>query len=422
MSHLSLYLPAFAADYAGVCSSLFDLDLLVVVVDAACCTRNYVDYDEPRWSRTKTPTLCAQLRSMDVVMGDERSLINKVAQAAHELAPRGIAILGSPVPAITGMDLLGLAREIEAETGLSSLGFATTGFASYERGINLAHQGLMKKFCRTKDQPRKNFFDAAQKTGKQKEANVICTSISQLSPATTVNILGLTPLDFGADGADSDLHNILTQAGLTVGSSWGMGLTFETLSSSPAADVNLVVSTGAIPTAQLMERSFKIPYVIGIPCVGTQASFVIAALQRTAATGVSTIACIPPEPGSDSCGNTNDPKPSKGILIVGDWVCAASLKSALRGQGCQEHIAIASFFGPQPSFAEAGDLALADEGSLQKLIEDNAYRLVIGDPLLDRLPAMHQRHLLRLAHPAVSSDLFSQEIPRYFAENVIKNL
>lgn len=422
MPRLSLYLPAFAADYAGVCSSLFDLDLLVVVIDAACCTRNYVDYDEPRWSRTKTPTLCAQLRSMDVVMGDERSLITKVVQAARELTPQGIAVLGSPVPAITGMDLAGLAREIEAETGLSSLGFATTGFASYERGINLAHQGLIKKFCHTKDQPSKNFFDTTQKTRKQKEASAVCTSVPSFSSATTVNILGLTPLDFGADNVEGDLRDILTQAGLSVRSSWGMGLTLETLSSSPAADVNLVVSTGAILAAQLMERSFKIPYVIGIPCVGTQASLVVAALRRTAATGVSTIACRPPESGSAYCDNASSSKPSKGILIVGDWVCAASLRSALRGEGCQEHIAIASFFGPRPSFTEAEDNALADERSLQNLIKDNAYRLVIGDPLLEHLPAMHQHRLLRLAHPAVSSDLFSQEIPQYFAKNVIKDL
>ena len=47
MARLSLFLPSFAADYSGVCSCLFDLDALVVVADAACCTRNYIDYDEP---------------------------------------------------------------------------------------------------------------------------------------------------------------------------------------------------------------------------------------------------------------------------------------------------------------------------------------------------------------------------------------
>ena len=108
MARLSLFLPSFAADYSGVCSCLFDLDALVVVADAACCTRNYIDYDEPRWSRGKTTTLCAQLRTLDVVMGDEAKTVAKVAAAARELEPRMVALLGSPVPAITGMDWLGL--------------------------------------------------------------------------------------------------------------------------------------------------------------------------------------------------------------------------------------------------------------------------------------------------------------------------
>ena len=94
MARLSLFLPSFAADYSGVCSCLFDLDALVVVADAACCTRNYIDYDEPRWSRGKTTTLCAQLRTLDVVMGDEAKTVAKVAAAARELEPRMVALLG----------------------------------------------------------------------------------------------------------------------------------------------------------------------------------------------------------------------------------------------------------------------------------------------------------------------------------------
>lgn len=142
MARLSLYLPSFAADYSGVCSCLFDLDFLVVINDAACCTRNYIDYDEPRWSRDKATALCAKLRTMDVVMGDEAKTLAKVKAAAREMRPCGIALLGSPVPAITGMDMDGMAREVEDATGIPSLGFPTTGFSTYERGVGLALRGL----------------------------------------------------------------------------------------------------------------------------------------------------------------------------------------------------------------------------------------------------------------------------------------
>ena len=107
MSRLSLFLPSFAADYSGVCSCLFDLDFLVVMNDAACCTRNYVDYDEPRWSRGKVTTLCSQLRTLDVVMGDEAGTIAKIVDAARSTSPRGIAVLGSGLDILDGTVIKG---------------------------------------------------------------------------------------------------------------------------------------------------------------------------------------------------------------------------------------------------------------------------------------------------------------------------
>ena len=46
MRQLSVYLPPLAGDYSGVCSALFDYNCLILIQDAACCTRNYVDYDD----------------------------------------------------------------------------------------------------------------------------------------------------------------------------------------------------------------------------------------------------------------------------------------------------------------------------------------------------------------------------------------
>jgi hypothetical protein len=50
MEQLSIYLPPFAGDYSGVCSALYDLNCVIIIDDASCCTRNYVSYDEPRWT------------------------------------------------------------------------------------------------------------------------------------------------------------------------------------------------------------------------------------------------------------------------------------------------------------------------------------------------------------------------------------
>ena len=234
MARLSLFLPSFAADYSGVCSCLFDLDALVVVADAACCTRNYIDYDEPRWSRGKTTTLCAQLRTLDVVMGDEAKTVAKVAAAARELEPRMVALLGSPVPAITGMDFRGMAHDIEDATGVPALGFATTGFATYESGLDLAHRGLAERFGPAGDGMLRGGGDgrpalalpASPTADRRPEGTGLCELAASLErPA--VNVLGLTPLDFGGGPNAEDLRECLDGAGLAVNATWCMGLSLE---------------------------------------------------------------------------------------------------------------------------------------------------------------------------------------------------
>ena len=86
MGRLSIYIPPFAGDYSGVCSALYDFNCLIVLCDANCCTKNYIDYDEPRWSRGKTTTLCAQLRTMEVTLGDDSRILRQTAEAAQALA------------------------------------------------------------------------------------------------------------------------------------------------------------------------------------------------------------------------------------------------------------------------------------------------------------------------------------------------
>lgn len=94
MGKLSIYLPPFAGDYAGACSALFDFSCLIVLCDAACCTKNYIDYDEPRWSRDKTTTLCAQLRTLEVTLGDDRRILRQAAEAAQAQRPDFVARRG----------------------------------------------------------------------------------------------------------------------------------------------------------------------------------------------------------------------------------------------------------------------------------------------------------------------------------------
>lgn len=430
LSRLSLFLPSFAADYSGVCSCLFDLDFLVVMNDAACCTRNYVDYDEPRWSREKATTLCSQLRALDVIMGDEAGTIAKIVDAAHSTSPRGIAVLGSPVPAITGMDTSGMAKEVEALTGIPSIGFATTGFATYEQGIDRACHGLLKKFCAPpENRPRTHRPGEPCEGGGHEQPTLP-------APKPRVNVLGITPLDFGTVGTDRDLESWLQNEGFEVGACWCMGFSAEDVRQTPSADVNLVVSAGALKAATTAEALFGMPFVVGLPIAGKQAAHVAASLRQAAASGSSAYALVgsadteralegmraDANGGCRTLAGASSSKANESMLIAGDWVCASSLRSALRLEGWPGNITVASLFGKRPAFAESKDAAIACERQLVDLVRNGNFSTIIGDPLLERIPGTRASRHVRLAHPALSSNLFETEVPRYLTTGISKLL
>ena len=371
MGALSIYLPTFAGDYAGVCSVLYDFNCLIILCDANCCTKNYIDYDEPRWSRDKTTTLCAQLRTMEVTLGDDRRILRQTAEAARALRPDFIALLGSPVPAIVGMDMDGMAREVEAQTGIPALGFDTTGFSSYRRGVELALLSLFRRFA-------------------DREAPKVPRS---------VNLLGVTPLDFGATGNAEALRAAVVRAGFTPLCSFAMDCTLDQVRRSPGAAVNLVVSAAGLPLAREMARVWGVPYVAAVPVGGDGPRRIGALLERALSSDISQLPADRP-PESDR----------PGILLVGDQITAHSIRLALRGMGERRAIHVGSFFGLDPALAAPGDLRLDREADLIRALGGGRYAALIGDPLLARIPGTAP-DLLPLPHPAVSGPLHWDEVP-----------
>lgn len=236
MGKLCVKLPPFSPDYSGVCSAIFDLNCVAVIHDASGCTGNYTGYDEPRWYGSKTAIFCSGLREIDAILGDDEKMIQKVLDAAESLHPELIVLIGSPVPMVIGTDMKGIAADIEARTGIPCLGFDTTGTRYYSDGIAQACLALMERFTQTPERKIPN----------------------------GVNLLGLTPLDFGS-GAASDLKAALAQNSLELVSSFCDGLTMEAVQKAAQASLNLVVSQSGLRPARYLEKRFGIPFLVQIP-------------------------------------------------------------------------------------------------------------------------------------------------------------
>lgn len=375
MSSLSVFLPPFASDYSGVCSALFDFDSLIAINDAHCCTGTYVHFDEPRWALRQRPTLCAMLRDIDAVFGNDEKVIAQVTEAAKQLNPDFAAVLGSPVPAIIGMDIEGIAAEIEMRWGKPVLGFSTTGFAYYDKGVSMALHALVRRFTVKPKQPAQGF----------------------------VNLLGITPLDFGTSDIVSPLCSFLEAHNLSAGSRFCMGIDLQQVCRAGEAAASLVVSASGLQAAKYLNARFGIPFLAGYPMGKRHSENLMMRLS-------SAINRKPLE-RKDAPQTAGQPA----VLILWDQVLAVSLREALRLSGIRTPICVGSFFAMDSDLCESGDIHIQSEAHLASLLDSGQYCGVIGDPLLKRLPAMQHISLYPIVHPAVSSRLHWEETPAFDA-------
>ncbi|MBR3841996.1 MAG: hypothetical protein IKM38_01825 [Christensenellaceae bacterium] len=138
MSRLSMVLPNLTPDEGGAASALLPLGGLIVIHDAAGCLENYILFDEPRWFGSDAMLYTSRLSQMEAILGGDEQLVSGITEAAEKMQPKFIAIIGSPVPALIGMDLDSTAMIVEAETGIPSFAVNTSGFYSYEKGVEEA--------------------------------------------------------------------------------------------------------------------------------------------------------------------------------------------------------------------------------------------------------------------------------------------
>lgn len=236
-------IPIYTADVSGVCSALYELGGMTVMHDPSGCNSTYNTHDEIRWYDQDSLIFISGLTEIDAIMGNDQKFINDIEHAARELHPEFIALAGSPIPFMTGTDFPAIAQVIENETGIPTFSIPTNGMNDYVYGAGIALEEIAKRFVNVP-------------AGKQEKNR--CTS-------RNVNLLGVTPLDFGPREKVDILKANLQKYGWSVSSTWAMGDDLDTLKKAGEADVNLVVSAVGLRAAKVLWEKCNIPYVIGTP-------------------------------------------------------------------------------------------------------------------------------------------------------------
>ncbi|MCR4775933.1 MAG: nitrogenase molybdenum-iron protein [Saccharofermentans sp.] len=224
MKGLRKVLTPFAPDQSGAVSVLYGLGGLIVIIDAGGCTGNICGFDEPRWQNVRSAVFSAGLRDMDAILGRDKLLVSKIADACKKIDASFVALIGTPVPATIATDYKALKRMLEKEISLPVLTIATDGMRLYDEGEALAYKALADEFI--------------SKDG----------SLDEIT-------LGRTPLTYGSDFADitlEDYRKIGPSTKVTAASASGveaakrLGIPYETFSSI-AADL-----AGSIPSGKVL--------------------------------------------------------------------------------------------------------------------------------------------------------------------------
>ena len=380
------------------------------------------------------------MRTLEAVLGDEERIVEQTADGVHELGVSCAALLGTPVPAVTGMNLPGIACDVEERAGVPVLGIETCGFETYERGASRAFKALVSRFAR---------------------ASEAAATRDETAPLR-VNVLGLTAQDFMGEADMQACLGWLQEAGLEIAFSTAGSYTLDDVAAAGQVDASVVVAWSGLAVARELQQRCGVPYVVGRPWCAEDAR-VLAKLVRKAASGetqsdplcmwskereattdvggaamgtpktthdvttsaaeavniaatsMSKPACSASadEAIHETVGPTlADAAPSP-ILLLGEQVAMCSLRehvrAALAQAGLSAPVVVATRFSADPTLAEPGNLFEVGERELIAWVRKNPGFAWVGDPLFERIPAFAGRSAAMLPHEATSSTLYADQ-------------
>ena len=367
-------LSTYTADVSGVCSALYEMGGLTVMHDASGCNSTYNTHDEPRWYTMPSRIYISGLTEMEAMLGDEEKLLHDLVEGIRELKPRFCAVAGTPIPAMMGADLPGIARAAERRTGVPCFGFQTTGMQSYVTGASMAFEAVARRFSPAL--PR--------------------------AEGLSVNLLGVTPLDFSVVGNVEALRALFAENGIPVRSCWAMGSSWEELMEAGRASVNLVLSSAGLRLAQFFREKYGAPYVVGIPMGEALTARYLSAVREAAQTGE----CRFPAKGAEIPGEG-------GALIIGEAVWAASMRRAYELFTGKPARVLCPLELDGETLAP-GDLRETGEREIAAAMQ--GADLVIADPIY-RFVLPNGIPFLRFPHEGYSGRIWRKEIPVFVGKS-----
>lgn len=380
MKRLYRYLPPFAGDYSGVASALYELGGMLCIHDASGCTGNYVGFDEPRSYDSKQLVYCTGLRRDDAILGNDEVYIDKIVRAAKDMNPKFIAILGSPVPLITGFDFNGVAKILQQRLGIPAFGFDTAGMiGSHKEGVVMGVTKLLDYYVLPK---KAELIRNEDRSGKK------------------VNIVGATPLDISEENLET-FRELLKSRGYEVVSVLSMSNDLDEFVSFYKADVNLAITQAGALISKDLEKKYDMPYLSGLPIGELGTNHYFDCLKEVFECGKSMeISQKPIQIKGDKKGHA---------VVIEDGIIASSIRMELLLQG-YEKVDVVSIFGKDLGMSDIEAKYTDNEYEIMDAINTEESTLLAADPFLIQYREKKDGvKLVDLPKYAISSKLTDQK-------------
>ena len=366
-------IPIYTADVSGVCSALYELGGMTVMHDPSGCNSTYNTHDEIRWYDQDSLIFISGLTDIDAIMGNDEKFLRDIEDVAEELKPKFIALASSPIPFMNGTDFPGLARALTTETGIPAFSVPTSGMHDYVYGAGLALSEIAR-----------HFTGAAEKRKRK------------------LNLLGVTPLDFGPQPMVDAMKRRLEKYGWEILSTWAMGDTLEDLSHAGEAEVNLVVSSVGIPAANVLREKFGTPFLVGTPVEGYEGE-ISDALEKAAESPCEAFEDKKENSAEKSGAQISGEQeelwkvtpdqviylrkkdsplsgfiPTPDITLIGEPVTMGSLAAAIE-QKCGKKVQLLCPLEITEGLIRRGDEAIRGEEAMEEKLK--TARIIVADPL-----------------------------------------
>lgn len=367
MKNLNRYLTTFSADYTGAANVVYEMDGLLMVHDPNSCAGHAYGIDEPRFFASPRPAFSTNIKDIEAITGNDKKQVQKIVYAVNYFDAKFIPIISSPVTTLIGTDLDGMAKSVEKRTKIPSIGIPTTGFDTYEKGIEKAYMALAKKFTGS------NYFNP-----EPCEVNVFGTVV--------------------ADNWDVDsvqyLEQQIQKCGFQSIACWGADASLEQVTGANQSKLNIVVAASGLEIAEYMKQKYNIPYICGFP-VGNYGLKKWCEKINDARLNTTS---------NDEYITKKKNSVYKRILIIGEQFQGNGIRECLLADYNVESVDCVSFFGWNKNMAENDDKKLLCEESLENYLDEHrTYDLIIGDPVFKKVVEGKTKAYLSMPHMAVST-------------------